>query len=121
MDTFKNTFRFIILSTALMLGVVLPGFSAPSAFASAAMQDMRHSPTDLVGCLNQHQAQATPGVKTPIEPQKDNKKDPTPPTDFYNRINATSYAGHSDPDDRLVTSSSFRPPDIVINTASLRI
>ena len=121
MNTFKNTFRFIILSTALMLGVVLPGFSAPSAFASAAMQEMRHSPADLLGCLNQHQAQATPSNKDTIQPQDDNKKDPIPPANVYISASIASRVGHSDPDDRLLTSSSFRPPDIVIDTANLRI
>jgi len=86
----------------------------------SSMGDMDHPATDIVNCMNQHQAPTISAIKE-LEQVDSEDDEPTPPEfSFFNAIDLR-YDKPTKQKTDLIRSSSFRPPDIVILTANLRI
>lgn len=96
-------------------------FSAIGTPVSAMfpMDSMNHSNMDIVSCTNQHQV-ATPTATKELE-QLENEDDTTPQELPYNFNQTDNYSELKKRKTILISSSSFRPPDIVILTSNLRI
>ncbi len=110
----------ILLSTALAISIMAPGLTSAPATASS-MAQMGHPPTDIVACLNQHQAPTAPTSGESRHLKDDDKERHIPPVNPYFVAFQHTYnepqKSYRDPS----LTSSFRPPDIVILTARLRI
>lgn len=110
----------LFLPLAVAISILIPGIGGSPTFALSSMEDMGHSTVDIVSCMTQHQVPTA----TPIKEldQVDNEDDnPIPPEITYFNPSELQYDQPAKQKTDLIRSSSFRPPDIVILTANLRI
>lgn len=110
----------LILPIVVSISIIIPAIAGSPTFAMSSMDDIGHSEVDLVSCMNQHQVPAPPKAKE--LDQLINEDDEGIPQELpYYLGLSTSYAEPKKQKTNRIASSSFRPPDIVILTANLRI
>jgi len=109
----------LLLPIVVAISIIVPAITGPQAFAISSMDDMNHSDVDIISCANQHQTPTLSVVKelNQLEDEEDN----TPQESTYYLGLSVNYAAPKKQKTDLITSSSFRPPDIVILTSNLRI
>lgn len=110
----------LILPIIVAISIIMPGFASSTTFAMSPMDDMGHSTTDYVSCISEHQVPVVPAAKE-LDQIKNEDDETTPPESPYFMGLSQQYAKPNKQETNLITSSSFRPPDIVILTANLRI
>lgn len=111
----------ISLLSAIAFSVLLPGFTATTTYAAGNMDGMGHAKTDVTNCLERHQAPTAPIDRESKQTDHEDKDEPIPPAVPYYAIFQKHPAEPSKSVKKLVESSSFVPPDIIILTANLRI
>lgn len=111
----------MLLAAALLANILMPASAGALSHTISSMDDMGHSKTDIISCLNQHQAPTAPVTKETKDIDGEDDIDPTPPETPTLRLDTINYSEPGFADNDITTSSSFKPPDIVIETANLRI
>lgn len=114
-------FKRILLSSAVIASVLLPGFTTLNVSAAHAMGDMGYAQADLVNCFQRHQTPVAPIDKHALRQDDENKDDPIPHETPYFIVFQKNLGEGNRPKPSLIESSSFVPPDIVILTATYRI
>ena len=122
MHTLLNKLHINRLTLAIVvaISIILPAVAGSPTFAMSSMDDMGHSNVDIVSCMNQHQVPTPPTAKE-IDQLKNEDDDGVPQELPYYLGLSTNYGEPKKQKTNLIASSSFRPPDIVILTANLRI
>ena len=110
----------LLLPIVAAFAIFIPASTGSSVFAMSSMDDMGHSNVDIVSCMNQHQVPTPPTAKE-IDQLKNDDDDGAPQESPYYLGLSINYAEPKKQKTNLIASSSFRPPDIVILTANLRI
>lgn len=111
--------RLIAPIIAAVSIITLVTSSSPT-LAMSSMDTMGHSNMDVVSCINLHQV-APPTATSEVD-QLENEDDDDAPQELPYYLNlSTNYAQPNKQRADLISSSSFRPPDIVILTLNLRI
>ena len=110
----------LLLPIVVAISIIIPAVAGSPTFAMSSMDDMGHSSVDIVSCLNQHQVPTPPTAKE-IDQLKNDDDDGAPQESPYYSGLSINYAEPKKQKTNLIASSSFRPPDIVILTANLRI
>lgn len=110
----------LILAIVVAISIILPAIAGSPTFAMSSMDNMGHSDVDIVSCMNQHQVPTPPTAKE-IDQLKNEDDDGAPQELPYYLGQSTNYGEPKKQRTNLIASSSFRPPDIVILTANLRI
>ena len=110
----------LILAIVVAISIILPAVAGSPTFAMSSMDNMGHSDVDIVSCMNQHQVPTPPTAKE-IDQLKNEDDDGAPQELPYYLGQSTNYGEPKKQRTNLIASSSFRPPDIVILTANLRI
>lgn len=110
----------LLLPIVVAISIIIPAIAGSPTFAMSSMDDMGHSDVDIVSCMNQHQAPTPPTAKE-IDQLKNDDDDGAPQESSYYLSISTDYAEPKKQKTNRITSSSFRPPDIVILTENLRI
>lgn len=117
----KLRLKRLFLPLAVAVSLLVPGIAASPTFAmSSSMDDMGHSTADIVSCMNQHQVPTATTTKE-LDQIDSEDENPLPPEAPYFNVSDLAYAEPTKQKTDLIRSSSFRPPDIVILTANLRI
>lgn len=111
----------LLLSSAVAMSVLLAGVLGPVAYASHSMATMGHETAPIANCAERHQAPTATVSKESydFEQREDDEPDPSAPVTYP--AASLVYPEPHRPVLRLFASSSFIPPDIVIQTAQLRI
>ena len=122
MHTLLNKLHINRLTLAIVvaISIILPAVAGSPTFAMSSMNNMGHSDVDIVSCMNQHQVPTPPTAKE-IDQLKNDDDDGAPQEPPYYLGLSINYAEPKKQKTNLIASSSFRPPDIVILTANLRI
>lgn len=110
----------LTLAIVVAISIILPAVAGSPTFAMSSMDNMGHSDVDIVSCMNQHQVPTPPTAKE-IDQLKNEDDDGVPQELPYYLGLSTNYGEPKKQKTNLIASSSFRPPDIVILTANLRI
>ena len=116
----KLNLNQLLLPIVVAISIIIPAVAGSPTFAMSSMDDMGHSSVDIVSCLNQHQVPTPPTAKE-IDQLKNDDDDGAPQESPYYSGLSINYAEPKKQKTNLIASSSFRPPDIVILTANLRI
>jgi hypothetical protein len=113
----------ISLLSAIAFSVLLPGFTATTTYAAGNMDGMGmgQTRTDVTNCLERHQAPTAPIDKESKQTDPEDKDEPIPPELPYYANFQKLPTGTAKPARKLIESSSFVPPDILILTSTLRI
>jgi len=109
----------LILPIVVAISIIIPAIAGSPTFAMSSMDNMGHSSVDIVDCMNQHQV-PTPPTEKEIDHLKNEDDGAYQEPSYYSGL-STNYAEPKKQKTNLITSSSFRPPDIVILTSNLRI
>lgn len=110
----------LLLPVVVAISIIIPAIAGSPAFAMSSMGDMGHSNVDIVSCMTQHQAPTATTLKE-LDQVDNEDDDPIPPENTYFNPSELRYDQPAKQKTDLIRSSSFRPPDIVILTANLRI
>lgn len=110
----------LLLPVVVAISIIIPAVAGSPTFAMSSMDDMGHSNVDIVSCMNQHQVPTPPTAKE-IDQLKNKDDDGAPQESQYYLGLSTNYGEPNKQETNLIASPSFRPPDIVILTANLRI
>mgnify|MGYP005608526221 FL=1 len=110
----------LLLPIVVAISIIIPAIAGSPTFAMSSMDDMGHSEVDIVSCMTQHQAPTPPTAKE-IDQLKNDDDDGAPQESPYYLGLSTNYGEPKKQKTNRITSSSFRPPDIVILTENLRI
>lgn len=110
----------LLLPIVVAISIIIPAVAGSPTFAMSSMDDMGHSNVDIVSCMNQHQVPTPPTAKE-IDQLKNKDDDGAPQESQYYLGLSTNYGEPNKKETNLIASPSFRPPDMVILTANLRI
>ena len=110
----------LLLPIVVAISIIIPAVAGSPTFAMSSMDDMGHSEVDIVSCMNQHQVPTATAIKE-LDQVDNEDDDPIPPEITYLNPTELRYDQPAKQKTDLMRSSSFRPPDIVILTANLRI
>ena len=110
----------LLLPVVVAISIIIPAIAGSPTFAMSSMDDMGHSNVDIVSCMNQHQVPTATAIKE-LDQVDNEDDDPIPPEITYFNPTELRYDQPAKQKTDLIRSSSFRPPDIVILTANLRI
>ena len=113
--------KYLLLPFILVFSLVLSGFASSTSSAMSMMEHSAHLSTDVVTCMVQHQNPAAPVSKEVRQLNEEDDDDPLPVRICYLYPTPDRYAAPNKKKSNRIVSSSFRPPDIVILTANLRI
>ncbi len=110
----------LLLPIVVAISIIIPAVAGSPTFAMSSMDDMGHSEVDIVSCITQHQVPTATAIKE-LDQVDNEDDDPIPPENTYFNPSELRYDQPAKQKTDLIRSSSFRPPDIVILTANLRI
>jgi len=102
------------------MSIIIPSIASSTTLAISSMEDMGHATVDAIRCTSQHQISVAPaGVR--LDKIDRDKDEPISPEQPYFTAFQHQFREPIKPKLELILLSSFRPPDIVILTAHLRI
>lgn len=116
----KQHIHRLIFPIVVAISIIIPAIAGSPTFATSSMDDMGHSDVDIVSCMTQHQVPTAAAIKE-LDQVDSEDDDPIPPEITYFNPSELRYDQPTKQKTDLIRSSSFRPPDIVILTANLRI
>jgi hypothetical protein len=111
----------LLLPIVVAISIIIPAIAGSPTFAMSSMDDMGHSEVDIVSCMTQHQVPTATTINEELDQVDNEDDDPLPPENTYFNPSELRYDQPAKQKTDLTRSSSFRPPDIVILTANLRI
>lgn len=112
----------ITLVAALLANIFIPTSVAAISHTASTMDHMGHSNnSEVARCLVQHQSPNATVAKNYTHVKNKKQYDPNPPEVPYFSVHMTGYMEIELPKYDPIISSSFKPPDIVIETSNLRI